>query len=136
MRSKALLVSNIFATLYSAVLLCYFGSNIIAAGGTDFINAFITYSELLFKLIGISSAEIVFLYAILVLLCIHIAAFVLGCIIGWIAYKGKSSGGAKFAASLYLLGTICFPVYLVFGLPITIIGFVGGSKQKCINKIQ
>lgn len=52
---------------------------------------------------------------------------------GWIAYAGKKSGIAKFAATLYLIGTICFPIFLIFGLPITIVGFVGGSKQKRIN---
>lgn len=43
------------------------------------------------------------------------------------------SGGAKFVATLYLIGTICFPVYLLFGLPITIVGFIGSGKQKRIN---
>ena len=80
-----------------------------------------------------SSPAVTFLYVILVLLCVHIIVFALGCLIGWIAYAGKKSGGAKFSATLYLIGTICFPVYLFFGLPITIVGFIGGGKQKKIN---
>ena len=132
-RSKTLLVSNILATLYSVYLLWTFGGAIIEAGGADFVDAIGAYFELAFDLLGMSSPAVTFLYVILVLLCVHIVAFVLGCLIGWIAYSGKKSGGAKFAATLYLIGTICFPVYLFFGLPITIVGFVGGGKQKKIN---
>lgn len=132
-RSKALFVANILATLYSAYLLWTFGGAIIEAGGVEFIDAIGAYFELVFDLLG-TSTEINFLYAILVLLCVHIVTFVLGCLIGWIAFACKKSGSAKFAATLYLIGTICFPIYLFFGLPITIMGFVGGGKQKKINK--
>lgn len=133
MRSIALLVSNILATLYSAFLLWTFGGAIIQAGGADFISAIGSYFELIFNVLGINSPEITFLYVILILLCVHIAAFVIGCLIGWIAYACKKSGAAKFAAVLYLLGTICFPIYFFFGLPITITGFIGGGKQKKLN---
>lgn len=136
MRSKTLLTANILATLYSVGLLWVFGGAIIEAGGMDFIDAIGAYFELAFDLLGMSSPAVTFLYAILVLACVHIVAFVLGCVFGWIAYAGKKSGGAKFAATLYLIGTLCFPVYLFFGLPITIIGFVGGGKQKKINGMK
>ena len=132
-RSKALLVSNILATLYAVYLLWTFGGAIIEAGGADFIDAMGAYFELAFDLLGMSSPAMNFLYAIVILLCIHIVTFVLGCLIGWIAYTGKKSGVAKFAATLYLIGTICFSVYLFFGLPLTIVGFIGGGKQKKIN---
>ncbi len=133
MRSIALLVSNILATLYSAFLLLTFGGAIIEAGGADFVNAVGAYFELIFNVLGINSPEITVLYVILILLCVHIAVFVIGCLVGWIAYACKKSGAAKFAAVLYLLGTICFPIYILFGLPITIIGFIGGGKQKKLN---
>lgn len=133
MRSKTLLVSDILASIYSVFLLWTFGGAVIEAGGADFIDAIGAYFELAFDLLGMSSPAVTVLYVILVLLCIHIVTFVFGCIIGWIAYVRKKSGGAKFAATLYLIGTICFPVYFFFGLPITIIGFVGGGKQKKIN---
>ena len=133
MRSIALLVSNILATLYSAFLLLTFGGAIIEAGGADFVNAVGAYFELIFNVLGINSPEITVLYVILILLCVHIAVFVIGCLVGWIAYSCKKSGAAKFAAVLYLLGTICFPIYILFGLPITIIGFIGGGKQKKLN---
>lgn len=105
----------------------------IEAGGAEFIDAMGAYFELVFQLIGMRSPAVTILYVIVILLCVHIVAFVLGGLIGWIAYAGKKSGGARFAAVLYLIGTILFPVYLVFGLPITIVGFVGGSKQKRLN---
>ena len=73
-------------------------------------------------------------YVMLVLFCVHIAVVVLGVIIGWIAFAGKKSGLAKFAAVLYLIETICFPICLPFGLPMTITGFVGSGNQKKINK--
>ncbi len=133
MRSIALLVSNILATLYSAFLLLTFGGAIIEAGGADFVNAVGAYFELIFNVLGINSPEITVLYVILILLCVHIAVFVIGCLVGWIAYACKKSGAAKFAAVLYLPGTICFPIYIFFGLPITIIGFIGGGKQKKLN---
>ena len=132
-RSKTLFAANILATLYSGYLLWTFVGAIIVAGGIDFIDAIGAYFEFLFDILGTDFPEITFLYAVLVLLCVHIAAFVLGCLIGWIAFAAKKSGGAKFAASLYLIGTLCFPVFLFFGLPIIIAGFVGGGKQKKIN---
>lgn len=133
-RSKTLLASNILATLYAAYLLWTFGGAIIEAGGVDFIDTIVASFELVFDLLGTISPTVTVIYTILILLCVHIVAFVLGCLIGWIAYASKKSGGAKFAATLYLIGTICFPIYLAFGLPITIIGFVGGGRQKKINK--
>ena len=133
-RSKALLTSNILATLYSASLLWVFGGAIIKAGGTDFIRAMSAYFKFAFELLGVTSPTANFLLAIVILLWIHIICFVLGCIIGWIAFACGKSGGAKAAAILYLIGTICFPVYLVFGLPITIVGFVGSGKQKDANR--
>lgn len=129
MRSKTLLVSNILATIYSAYLLWFFGSAIIEAGGFEYISAVIDS----FKILDSMAIDSGLLQVILILLCVHVILFTLGCLIGWIAYITKKSGGAKFAATLYLLGTICFPLYIIFGLPITIVGFVGGSKQKMIN---
>ena len=132
-RSKTLLAANILATLYSFYLLWTFGGAIIEAGGTDFINAMEAYFKMAFEFLGTSSPEATLLYVIVILLCIHIISFVIGCLIGWFAYLIKKSGGAKFAATLYLLGTFCFPVCLLFGLPITISGYIGGSQQKKIN---
>lgn len=133
MRSKASLVSNILATVYSIYLLWTFGSAINELGGADYIEAVEAYFDFAFDILGMSSPTVTFVYVILILVCVHIAAFTLGCIIGWISFIGKKSGGAKFAATLYLIGTICFPIYIFLGLPITIIAFVGGGNQKLLN---
>jgi len=106
---------------------------LIEAGGKDFLEFLRLYFKAIFDILGMSSPVVTVLYVILALICIHVLAFVLGCLIGWISFIGKKSGGAKGAAVLYLLGTICFPVYVLFGLPITIIGFVGGGRQKKRN---
>ncbi len=109
---------------------------LIETTGTEFIEFFVAYFEFLFdlfELLGMNSA-LTFVYVFIALFIIHIAVFPLGCIIAWISYIAKKSGGAKFAATLYLIGTICFPIYLVFSLPITIICFIGSGKQKKINK--
>ena len=133
MRSKTLLVSNILSTIYAAVLLYIFGGGIVAAGGMDYIAYCKQYFSLAYEVFGFNSLSINVVYAIVILLLIHIATFTLGALIGWIGYSTKKSGVAKFAATLYLIGTICFPIYILFGLPLTIIGFVGGGKQKKIN---
>ena len=130
MRSKTLLISNILATVYSVYMLWWFGTAINEAGGLEYVSAVGDA----FKILESFSIDAGIIKVILILLCVHIIAVVLGCIIGWIAYLAKKSGGAKFSATLYLISTICFPFYLYFTLPITIIGFVGGSKQKSINK--
>lgn len=136
MRSKTLWVSNVLATAYSAWLIWTFGGAVIRAGGADYIEAVGAYFRFAFQMLGLSSPAMNFLYAAVILLCLHIVTFVLGCLIGWISCAGKRSGGAKFAATLYLIGTICFPIYFIFGLPITIVGFIGGGKQKKLNNVE
>ena len=114
-----------------------FGSRIIEAGGIEYIETVGASFELLFDIaeaIDIGLPIVTFVYVIFVLLFVHIIAFVIGSIVGWISFAGKASGGAKFAATLYLIGALCFPIYIFFALPIAIIGFVGGGKQKRINK--
>lgn len=133
-RSKALCAANILATLYCGALFWIFGGALVRAGGADFVKALGAYFELVFDLFGTDAIGATFLYVVMILLCVHIALFTLGCLLGWLAFACKKSGSAKFAATLYLIGTICFPVFFIFGLPITIVGFVGGGKQKSINQ--
>lgn len=130
-RSKALFVSNILATLYSAYLLWALGSSYNRSWAERILyQQWGAYFKLAFDLLGISSAAMNYLYAITILLCLHIVTFVLGCLMGWIAYAGKKSGIAKFAATLYLIGTICFPIFLIFGLPITIVGSLAAASKS------
>lgn len=146
-RSKTLFVANILATFYILYLLWLYGGMIAVIinafaelGGADFANAIGAYLELLgasfkliFDILGIASPAANFLYTLFAMLCVHIVVFILGCIIGWIAYFRKESGAAKFAATFYLIGTICYPLHLFLSLPIVIIGFIGGGQQKKLN---
>ena len=133
MRSKTLLISNILSTLYAGYLLWFFGGAIIAAGGMDYIEYCQQTFGAVFDLVGFSSVSVNVIYAIVILLLVHIGTFTLGALLSWFAYLAKKSGLAKLSATLYLLGTICFPIYIFFGLPLTIIGYIGGGKQKKIN---
>ncbi len=133
MRSKTLLVSNVLATLYCIYLLWSLIGSIAQAGGADFLRAMGAYFSFLFAIVGISNEMAVVLYLLVILLCVHIFVFVFGCLLGWIGYFSKSGGAAKFSAVLYLIGTICFPIYVVFGLPITIVAFNGAKNQKRIK---
>lgn len=146
MRSKVLLITNIIVTLYVGLWIYLFGS-IYAAGKIMFesvvgFREFIeVYFSMLFSLIefiyevgGFNTLEIAYIYGSSLLLLVHIICFVLGFLIGWCAYLRRKSGGAKFAAILYLIGIICVPIFILWGLPITIMGFSGAKKQKKINK--
>ena len=133
-RSKALLAANLLSTLYSAFLIWTFGGIAFQAGNTGFVETVGKTFEFILDALGGAARNLTFLYVVLILLFIHIGFILLGCLFGWIAYACKKSGLAKFAATLYLLATICFPLYFIAGLPITIMGYVGGGKQKKINK--
>lgn len=72
MRSKTLLVSNILSTIYASVLLYIFGGGIVAAGGMDYIAYCRQYFSLAYELLGFSSLSMNVVYAIVILLLIHI----------------------------------------------------------------
>ncbi len=133
-RSKVLLASSILSSVYFILLLGTFGVVFREVEGTDYIAVLNAYFELAFALVGMHAPAVTALYVMLVLFCAHITVAVLGVIIGWIAFAGKKSGLAKFVAVLYLIETLCFPICLPFGLPMTILGFVGSGNQKKMNK--
>ena len=145
MRSKALFVANLLATAYTAFLIYVFGESIVEAvkliieyGGEEIVEFVVAYFqfafEFLYELAGTAAINIALMYAIIILMLLHFVFFPLGMLCGWLAWFSKKSGGARFAATLYLFGTIFFPIFIVFGLPITIMGYVGASRQKKINR--
>lgn len=95
MRSKTLLVSNILSTIYAAVLLYIFGGGIVAAGGMDYIAYCRQYFSLAYELLGFSSLSMNVVYAIVILLLIHIVTFTLGVLFGWIGYSAKKKRFSK-----------------------------------------
>ncbi len=133
MRSKVLLVSNILATIYVGIIWWLFGGAFITSGGIEFWSEYLSILNYLFEF---SSDAVNIIYVLVVLMTIHIGMFTLGTIFGWIGYGVKKSGLAKFSATLYLIGTIAFPIYIFFGLPLIILGFIGGGKQKKINLLK
>ncbi len=133
MRSKVLLVSNVLASVYAAILLWNIGGGIIAAGGFDYIIDSVNILNTVLKILGTGAMPVIVIYIAAGLFIAHILLFALGAIFGWCGYAACKSGMAKAAAVFFLLGTIAFPIYLVFGLPIMIIAFVGSSMQKKLN---
>ena len=133
MRSKSLLFANIWTTLYSIPMFLIFVGSIIVEGASYYIEI----QKLLFNLLSLSveygadSAKII--YAGMILLYVNIGLFLLGTIVGWIGFIAKKSGAALFSAIMYLLGTLCFPICALTGIPAVILGFVGYSKQKKLN---
>ena len=136
MRSKSLLASNILVTVYTIFLLWTFGGIIFAVGALESIYYIQEYFGLVFSLIAQSSASLTVLYVVFVLLVIHIVTFTLGFIFGWIGYGLKKNGFATTAAVLYTIGTVCFPAFIIPGLAITILGYVGSSNQKKLNSVS
>ncbi len=133
MRSKTLFVSNLLASIYAGYLVWVFGGTILELGGMEYIEYCQQTFSALFTLVGLGLESLYLVYVIVILLVAHIVMFVLGTIFGWVGFLRKKSGWAKGSAILYLVGTLCFPVYIFYGLPLTIIGFVGSSKQKKIK---
>ena len=127
MRSKTLCAANILSTIYSLALLWIFGEGLFSSG--DLLESM----SLLADISRYLSDYVIILYVVILLLIVHIGFITLGTILGWLAFATKKSGPAKTSAILYLLATICFPIYIIFGLPITIVGFIGAGKQKQIN---
>ena len=133
-RSKTFLAANILSTIYVVFLVWAFGSIIINLAVTDLADAVGATFAFLVELAGNVSDVEAFLVIVFGLFCIHVAFLLLGFLFGWIGYAAKSSVLAKLAAVCYLLATIVFPVSFFIGLPMIIVGFIGGSKQKAINK--
>ena len=127
-----LLVTNILATIYAVYLLWIFGGALIKFG-MDFDDAIGIYFDAVTKLIGMGSSTAIFLYIVTILLGIHIITFIGGCVLGWISFINNKTNMSKISYKLYLTGTICFPIYLFYGLPITILGYIGYKKAsvKC-----
>ena len=136
MRSKTLLVSNILATIWTGTIL-FFVISFFANGGAEYFVQMNHTNMFLADLLG-SVEEIktfmTILNAFYVFLSIHAFLFTLAIIFGWIGYIVKGAGFALSAAILYLVGTLLCPIFILSGLPIIILGFVGQSCQRKLNR--
>ncbi len=111
MRSKILFVANVLATLYVVYLMVYFGGSMAEAEGAEAIGG------------AIATAMVT----------PHMIMFLIGAIFGWLGFFLKKSWGALVGAILYSVGTLLFLMYIMFGAPILILGFIGYAKQKKLN---
>ena len=112
-RSVVLTIATVLATLYVIYLISYFGG--VNSNAQDSSEA-----------LGGAIATL--------LVTPHIIMFAIGAIFGWIGVFFRKSWSALVAAILYAVGAFLFLAYIMFGGPILILGFVGYSKQKKINK--
>lgn len=110
-RSKVLFVCALLATLYVVYLICYFGNSMMSSDSAEAIGG------------AIATA----------LVTPHIVIMGLGAIFSWLGFFLRKSWSALVGAILYCVGSLIFIVYIMFGIPLIILGFVGYSKQKKIN---
>jgi hypothetical protein len=133
MRSKGFLFTNIWTTLYTIGIFWEFFGKILV----KYPAHFFTYQKLMFAVtfeeIGITTGITVWVTAILVLIYLNLCLYLVGTIVGWIGYAVKSSGAALCSAIMYLIGTICFPICILTGLPAIIVGFISYGNQKKLN---
>lgn len=108
MRSKVLCVANVLATAYVIYLISYFSGQMENLDGAEAIGG------------AIATAMVT----------PHMIMFLIGAVFGWLGFFIKKSWAALVAAILYSVGTLLFPLYFMFGVPILVLGFIGYSKQK------
>ncbi len=134
MRSKCALAANIWTTLYGGILFWLSIGSAIREYGADFFK----YQETVFRLmlsdVGMNLGSVQWIYIIILLFYVNILLYILGALLGWIGFAVKKSVPLLWAAIFYLLGTICFPFSFFFGIPAIILGFLGYSNQKNINR--
>lgn len=113
-RSKVLIIATLLATLYAIYLYCYFVGGTMSADGAEAIGG------------AIATA----------LVTPHMAMIAIGAIFGWVGVFTKATWAALVGAILYSVGAVLFFMYIMFSGPILILGFIGYSNQKKLNKIE
>ena len=111
-RSITLIIATILATAYSIYLVLYFGIGIASSD---------------------SASEAVGSMIASALVTPHMIMFLVGAVFGWVGVFFRKAWGALTAAILYSVGTVLFMIYAMFGIPISILGFIGYALQNKIN---
>lgn len=112
-RSKVLFVSALLASLYVIYLIIYFGSSMGDLNSGEELGA------------AIATAMVT----------PHMVVIGVGAIFSWLGFFLRKSWSALVGAILYCVGTLMFMLYIMFGIPLVILGFVGYAKQKKINNV-
>lgn len=110
-RSKVLFVTALMATLYVIYLVSYFTNGMGDLNSSEEVGG------------ALATA----------LVTPHIIIMGLGAIFSWIGFFLKKSWGALVGAILYSVGALAFMLYIIFCIPLIILGFVGYAKQKKIS---
>lgn len=111
-RSKVLLICAIIATIYTIYLISHFSGSMATDDSTEAIGG------------AIATA----------LVTPHIVMVGLGAVFSWLGFFLKKSWAALVGAILYCVAALVFILYAAFCIPIIILGFVGFSKQKQLEK--
>lgn len=129
MRSKVLLISNIFATILTAAIIFFTSNAFNEMGGID------AYADYYSHVIEYADFLSAYILTMPYLFIAQSSIFVTAILLGWIGWIAKKSAPAKFAAVLYILGAlICFYYFTFLAIPVIVLGFIGGSKQKSLNR--
>lgn len=112
-RSKALFASALVATIYLVYIISYFTSiNSEATNDTEAIGS------------ALATA----------LVMPHMFLLGLGVLFNWLGFFLRGTGFSLTAAILYCVAAVLFIPYAPMVLPAIVLGFVGYSKQKGINR--
>ncbi|MBR5129512.1 MAG: hypothetical protein IKU67_05620 [Firmicutes bacterium] len=104
-RSKILFVTCVAGTLYSLYLIIYFGMAL-----SDIAGALAT-----------------------MLVTPHIVGMVLGTVFSWIGFWGKDASFVLISVIFYIASAVIFLAYIIFCVPMIVLGLIGYHKQKKIN---
>ena len=134
-RSITLLISNIFATIWTLILLYSVFSFFAKGGGENFVwahrmNYFL--SDLLETMEDIQIFA-TFVNVFYILVSLYTAFYTLATILGWVGYIAKSRGSALAAAMLFLVGTLFCMFFVLFSLHIIILSFIAQGCQGKVN---
>lgn len=112
-RSKSLFIGTVLAVLYTIYIISYFAST-AGSAGTD--------------------AEAVGAGLAALLVLPHITLLFVGTIFGIIAFFSRKAGFALTAAIIWAVAALVFILYAAFLIPSIVLGFVGYTAQKKINR--
>ncbi len=110
-RSKALFVCSLLATIYLIYLIIYFGGAMGDLNSSEEIGG------------AIATA----------LVTPHMVVMGIGAIFSWIGFFTRKPWAALVGAILYCISALLFIMYVLFCVPMIVLGFVGYSNQKKLN---
>ena len=151
MKSKALLISNIYATFFFA-LMCHWGVsyslgwdlfeatyNLIYADWlhlphVSFVESIIKYGidgRYFFGYIDISANVALRVYLVVMFFAALVS--LLAVILGWVGYRLEKSKFTLVSALLYTVIALAIPHGIIYTLPLVCFGYLGYGMQKSLE---